>query len=132
MNPLIPRTVLGPGLLLHSAAVVTDRAALTASWVGSRWGIDPVLLDVRRRGGEVLAFREPGSDEWRYPGWQFEDDGNVKPAVARVLAAAREAGVRPERVAEILNRRAGLSGGRTLLDSLLEGDERQVLAELRR
>ena len=106
---------------------MADRATFTASWIGSRWGIDPVLLDVRRRAGEVVAMREPGSAEWRYPGWQFDDEGNVRPEVAHVLAAAREAGVRPERVAEILNRRAGLAGGRTLLDVLLEGNDRAVV-----
>ena len=56
----------------------------------------------------------------------------MKPEVARVLAAAREAGIGPERLAQILNRRAGMAGGKTLLDTLAEGDERQVLAELRR
>ena len=44
---------------------------------------------------EVYAFREAGSAEWLYPGWQFEDDGNVKPEVARVLAAARQSGIEP-------------------------------------
>jgi len=110
---------------------VAGRASLTASWIGSRWGIDPVALDVRRRAGEVFAARQPGSDEWLYPGWQFDDAGNVKPEVARALAAAREAGIAGARLAQILNRRAGLSGGRTLLDSLRDGDERQVLAALR-
>ena len=65
------------------------------------------------------------------PGWQFQDDGNVTPAVARVLAAAREAGISPGQLGQNLKRRAGLSGGRTLLDSLRDGDEQQVLAALR-
>ena len=49
-----------------------------------------------------------------------------------MLAAARESGIGLERLAQILNRRAGMAGGKTLLDTLAEGDERQVLAELRR
>jgi len=77
-------------------------------------------------------MRREGSTEWLYPGWQFADDGNVKPEVARVLEAAREGGIPPARVAEVLNRRTGLAGGRTLLDSLLEGDERAVIAAIRR
>jgi hypothetical protein len=117
--------------VLHSSVAVPDRSALTGSWVGSRWGIDPVALDVRRRGLEVFAYREPGSDEWLYPGWQFEDDGSVKPEVARVLAAARDAGIGLPRLAEILNRRAGLAGGQTLLDTLREGEESHALAALR-
>ena len=56
----------------------------------------------------------------------------MKPEVARVLAAARESGIGLERLAQILDRRAGMAGGKTLLDTLAEGDERQVLAELRR
>jgi hypothetical protein len=114
------------------ASVVADRVPLSASWVGSRWGIDPVALEVRRRAGEVVALRRPGATEWLYPGWQFADDGNVKPEVARVLDAAREAGIRPGGIADILYRRAGLAGRRTLLDSLLEGDERSVIAAIRR
>jgi hypothetical protein len=106
--------------------------ALTGSWIGSRWGLDPVALEVRRRALEVYAYREPGAAEWLYPGWQFEDNGTVKPEVARALAAAREAGIGPQRLTQILNRRAGMGGGKTLLDTLAEGDERQVLAELRR
>jgi hypothetical protein len=109
-----------------------DRSTLTASWLGSRWAVDPVAVDMRRRGGELFAVREPGSEEWRYPVWQFDEEGNVKPEVARVLAAAREAGIGSARLGAILNRRAGLAGGRTLLDSLLAGDDRAVLAELRR
>ncbi len=119
-------------MVLHSAALVPQQSALTASWIGARWAIDPVALDVRRRAGEVLALREPGVDEWLYPGWQFQDDGNVTPEVARVLAAAREAGISPGQLGQNLKRRAGLSGGRTLLDSLRDGDEQQVLAALRR
>ena len=86
-----------------------QQSALTASWIGSRWGIDPVALEVRRRAGEVFAFREQGSDDWLYPGWQFDDEGNVRPDVARVLAAAREAGIGPSQLAQILNRRSGAS-----------------------
>ena len=119
-------------MLLHSAALVPRQSALTASWIGARWAIDPVALDVRRRAGEVLAIREPGVDEWLYPGWQFQDDGNVTPEVARVLAAARGAGISPGQLGQNLKRRAGLSGGRTLLDSLRDGDEQQVLAALHR
>jgi hypothetical protein len=108
-----------------------ESPTLTASWLGTRWAVDPVAVDVRRRGGELFAVRDPASAEWRYPVWQFDEEGNVKPEVARVLAAARQAGIGSERLGAILNKRAGLSGGRTLLDSLLEGDDRAVLAELR-
>ena len=108
-----------------------DNPTLTASWLGTRWALDPVAVDMRRRGGELFAVLDSAAGEWRYPVWQFDEEGNVKPEVARVLAAAREAHIGSDRLGAILNRRAGLAGGRTLLDSLLEGDDRAVLAQLR-
>jgi hypothetical protein len=111
---------------------VADRSSLSASWLGTRWGVDPVAVDVRRRAGEVVAAREQGSEEWHYPVWQFDEAGNVRPEVAHVLAAAREAGVKPAELAALFNRRLGLSGRRTMLDALLEGDERPLLGELRK
>jgi len=106
-------------------------AALTASWLAARWGLDPVAIEVRRRGGELYATLTAGDDEWRYPAWQLDEDGNVRPEVARVLAAAREAGILPLRLEGLLRRRSGLAGGRTLLDSLREGDPAPVLAAIR-
>ncbi|MBA3717131.1 MAG: hypothetical protein H0W87_02735 [Actinobacteria bacterium] len=107
-------------------------AALTTSWLAARWGVDPVALEIRRRAGELFATRAPGSDEWLYPTWQFDDEGNVKPEVARVFAAACEAGLTSAQLDELFNRRVGLAGGRTMLDSLLEGDDRPLLVEVRR
>jgi len=106
-------------------------AALTSSWFAARWGIEPVALEVRRRAGELFATRDPGSDEWRYPSWQFDEEGHVRPEVARVLAAARAAGLRPEQLEELFNRRVGLAGGRTMLDSLLEGEDGPLLDAIR-
>ena len=41
--------------------------ALSGSWLAARLGIEPRKLDTMRRGGQVLAVRSPGSQEWRYP-----------------------------------------------------------------
>jgi hypothetical protein len=109
-----------------------EHASLTASWFAARWGLDPVALEVRRRAGEVFATREPGSDEWRYPSWQFDEEGHVRPEVVRVLGAAREAGVSPAQLDELFNRRVGLAGRRTMLDSLLAGEDGPVLEAIRR
>src|SRR6266480_2790557 len=105
--------------------------ALTGSWLAARWGTDPVAIEARRRGGELFARRDPGSDEWRYPAWQFDEEGRVRPEVERVLTAAREAGFRPGQLGEILDRRVGLARGRTMVDSLRGGDPAPVLAVIR-
>jgi hypothetical protein len=95
--------------------------ALSASWLSTKWGVDTVRINAMRRAGELLAVRPAGSQEWRYPSWQFDSDGRVKPDVARVLAAARE----------LLQRRTGLTGTGRLLDELLAGRVDYVLSSIR-
>jgi hypothetical protein len=107
-----------------------DRA-LSASWLSTRWGVDTVRINVMRRAGELLAVRPAGSDEWRYPSWQFDSGGNVKPDVARVLAAARGQGIDSERLYELLQRRSGMTGAGRLLDELLAGRVEYVLSAVR-
>jgi hypothetical protein len=103
-------------------------AALTASWLAARWGLDPIAIEAGRRAGELYAVRADG--DWFYPAWQFDESGAVRPEVARVLSAARQAGLRPEEVTAVLGRRSGLAGGRTMLDSLREGDPTPALAAI--
>ena len=107
-----------------------DRA-LSASWLSTRWGVDTVRINAMRRDGELLALRAAGSQEWRYPSWQFDRDGHVKPDVVRVLAVARERGIGPEQLSEILQRRSGLTGSDRLLDELLAGRVDHVLSSIR-
>jgi hypothetical protein len=107
-----------------------DRA-LSASWLSTRWGVDTVRINAMRRSGELLAVRPAGTQDWRYPSWQFDTDGRVKPDVARVLAAARERGIDSERLSEILQRRSGLTGGARLVDELLAGRVDHVVAAVR-
>jgi hypothetical protein len=104
--------------------------ALSASWLSTKWGIDTVQINAMRRAGELLAVRPAGSHEWRFPAWQFGSDGRVRPELERVLAAARERGVRPERLDELLERRSGMTGGGRLRDDLFEGRVEHVLAAL--
>ena len=107
-----------------------DRA-LSASWLSTRWGVDTVRINAMRRAGELLAVRPAGTQEWRYPSWQFDSDGSVKPDVSRVLAAARERGIDSEQLSEMLQRRSGLTGSTRLLDDLLAGRVVHVLASIR-
>ena len=107
-----------------------DRA-MSASWLSTRWGVDTVRINAMRRSGELLAVRPAGTQEWRYPSWQFAGDGSVKPDVARVLAAARERGIDSERLTEIIHRRSGMTGSARLVDELLAGHVDHVLAAVR-
>lgn len=105
---------------------------LAAPWLAARMGIDPVRVDALRRAGELIAVREPGSTEWRYPAWQFEG-GKPRRAVARVTAAAREAGLDEARLYDLLTSPMGLGGPdrRSLVDLLLEGRTDEVVASIR-
>ena len=105
---------------------------LAAPWLAARFGVDPARIDAMRRAGELIAVREPGSTEWRYPSWQFEG-GRPRRDVARITAAARENGIDETRLFELLTAPMGLSGGdrRRLADLLVEGRTDEVVASIR-
>lgn len=115
-------------------AASTDLSAngLTAAWLSTKWGIDTVRIEGMRRAGELVAVRPAGSHEWRFPAWQFGDDGRVRPDVERVLAAARARELTPDRLGVLLARRSGLTSGERLLDDLLAGRVDHVLAAIER
>ena len=109
----------------------TQLNALPATWLAHRMAVDPARIDALRRGGELIAVREPGSTEWRYPAWQFEA-GRPRAGVARVVQAARESGIDESRLYGLLTMPLGLRGdGRRLLDLLLEGRDDEVVAAVR-
>jgi hypothetical protein len=93
--------------------------------------VDPARIDAMRRGGELIGIREPGSTEWRYPAWQFEQ-GRPRPEVARVVQAARDRGLDESRLYALLVTPLGLrSERRTLADLLTEGREDEVVSAIR-
>jgi hypothetical protein len=93
--------------------------------------VDPARIDAMRRGGELIAVREPGSAEWRYPAWQFRA-GKPRQGVARVVATARESGIADSRLYELMTSPLGLrTDGRRLADLLVEGREDDVVAAVR-
>lgn len=105
--------------------------AVPATWLASRMAIDPSRIDAMRRAGELIAVREAGSTEWRYPAWQFEA-GRPRPVVARVVAVARESRVDESRLYDLLTTPLGLRrDGRTLVDLLLEGRDDEVVEAVR-
>ncbi len=105
--------------------------ALPATWLAQRMAVDPARIDAMRRAGELIAVRELGSTEWRYPAWQF-DAGKPRHGVARVVTAARDAGMDDSRLYEVLVTPLGLRGdGRRLVDLLVEGRDDEVVAAIR-
>ena len=84
-----------------------------------------------RRAGELVGIRVPGTTEYVYPAWQLGHDGKPHPALARVLAEARAAGIAEERLDTLMNARLGLAGRKRLSDELREGREEYVLSAIR-
>jgi hypothetical protein len=113
-----------------SSILTTVTDALSASWLSTKWGIDTVRINAMRRAGELVAVRPAGSHEWLYPAWQFDPDGGLRPEVEHALQAARRRGLRPEQVAELLERRSGMTGGERLRDDLVAGRIDHVLAAI--
>jgi hypothetical protein len=115
-------------------STVEDRypGTLPTTWLAVRWATDPARIESRRRSGELIAVRPPGSSEWRYPAWQFEN-GKPRPGIARIVTAAREAGVDDSRLYDLLTAPLGIGRGdrRRLCDLLLEGREDEVVAAVR-
>jgi hypothetical protein len=107
------------------------RESLSTTWLAARLGTEPERIEVRRRGGELLGFREPGDQEFHYPVWQFDREGQPAPWVARVVETSREAGIPDERLYEILTMRAGVVGGRRIAELLRDGDEEAALVAIR-
>jgi hypothetical protein len=105
--------------------------SLPATWLAERLAVDPARIDAMRRAGELIAVREPGSTEWRYPGWQF-DGGIPRPSIARVVATARAHRLDEARLYDLLTTPLGLrDGGRRLVDLLVNGRDDDVVAAIR-
>lgn len=114
-----------------SATETSYGTTLSGSWLAARMGVDPGRIDAMRRGGELIAVREPGETGWRYPAWQFEA-GAPRTGVARIVAAARERGLDEARLYELLTMPLGLrDGGQRLVDLLVEGRDDEVVAAIR-
>jgi hypothetical protein len=106
-------------------------SALPATWLAARMAVDPAYIDAMRRAGELIAVREPGSSEWRYPAWQF-DHGRPRSGVARVVATARSRGMDDATLYDLLTAPLGLrDSGRRLVDLLQEGRDDEVVAAIR-
>lgn len=105
---------------------------LSASWLGERLGGTPSRVEAMRREGELIAVRRPGSIEWLYPAWQFEG-WRPRNGVARVVAAARAAGLDESALYDLLTAPLGMRGRdrARLADLLAAGREDEVVAAVR-
>jgi hypothetical protein len=104
---------------------------LPATWLAARLAVDPAHIDALRRAGELIAVREPGSAEWRYPAWQF-DHGTPRTSVARIVAIARSRGLDEATLYAVLTAPLGLrNNDRSLVDLLQEGRDDEVVAAVR-
>jgi hypothetical protein len=107
-------------------STVQERA-LTTSWLAAKLGTQSGRIDAMRRARELYAVRRPGEQDYLYPSWQFDENGRPLPFVERLMRTAREAGLDDRELEEVLNRRAGLVGGRRLVDLIRAGAEEHVL-----
>jgi hypothetical protein len=103
---------------------------LTGSWLAERLAVDPLKIDAMRRAGELIGVRKPGSSDWLYPPWQFSE-WRPRPAIPRIVAVARAAGIGESRLFEILTAPLGLRGTRRLADLLKEGRDDEVVQAVR-
>lgn len=103
---------------------------LSASWLAARISVEPVLLDVMRRAGELIAVRKPGTTEWLYPAWQF-DGRTSRRVIPRIANVAREAGMDETRLYAVLSAPMGLGGRRRLADLITEGRDEEVVEAVR-
>jgi hypothetical protein len=104
--------------------------SFTTSWLAARLGADPAQIEARRRAGELFAVPMTGGREHLYPAWQFDATGEPLPALAKVLAAARAAGLDDKALEAALERRAG-TGGPKMCELIRAGREDFVIASLR-
>ena len=104
---------------------------LPTPWLAARLGVQPTHLDLKRRAGELIAVRQPGSQEYVYPAWQFGPGFQPRPIVPRLVKTARERGIDERRLCELLEMRLGLTGSRRLVDLLRDGEDERVLTAIR-
>jgi hypothetical protein len=103
---------------------------ILGTWLADRLAYDPLLIEAMRRDGELIAVRKPGSTEWLYPAWQF--DGNApRHGIARIVRAARQAGLDEARLYTVLTAPLGLGGVKRVYEIWLEGREDDVVELVR-
>ena len=105
-------------------------SVLSARWAATLLAVDSAELERLRRSAELIAFADGASGEAVYPVWQLAP-GGVLAGTPRVLAAAREVALPPERLHRLMSARVGLAGGQRLADLLRAGRDDYVVDRVR-
>lgn len=100
---------------------------LTTPWLASRLGVQSAQVEAMRRSGDLLGVPVRGTHVHLYPAWQFDRAGKPLAAIQRLLRRARSAGLDDQRLARILDMRAGLTGTRRVVDELRRGNDEPAL-----
>lgn len=116
---------------MNGQLALLEEVSLARPWLAARLGVSSAQVDRMRRSGELLGVRPAGRWEHLYPAWQFDGEGKPLASVPRVVRAARDAGLGEVELYQVLQRRSGLTGDRTLVDVLRDGGEEHVLAAVR-
>jgi hypothetical protein len=120
------------GRTTNGHLALLEQESLARPWLAARLGVSSAQVDRMRRSGELYGVRPPGRWEHLYPAWQFNGDGvTPRASVQRILRAARAAGLDEIELHEVLQRRSGLTGQRTLVDVLVDGGDEHVLNAVR-
>ena len=103
---------------------------LTTPWLATRLGVQSARVDAMRRSGELLGVPVPNGRGYVFPAWQFGRDGKPLPALQTLVRRARAGGVDETALSRILAMRAGLTGGRRVVDELRDGNDAPALRAL--
>lgn len=117
-------TIISPDPILARLT----RESLSTSWLAQRRGQQPAQVNRMRRDGELLGVRPPGRQDYLYPAWQFDEQGEPLPIIPRIVRAARRAKISEMRLYELMSMRLGLGNDRRLSDRLRDGGDEYVLS----
>jgi hypothetical protein len=106
------------------------REAYPASWLAAKLGIEPLVLEARRRAGELLGVPTAGG-QYLYPTWQFGRNGEPLASIPRVVQTGRAAGLSDRDLCDLLLRRDGMTGRDRLVEALRAGRDDRILDAIR-
>ena len=104
-------------------------SGLSTDWLAARMGVQPARVEALRRAGELLGVRRPDGKHV-FPSWQFGTDGRPLPLVARLVQAARAAGIDDSALHELVARRMGSSGRARVTAALAHDSADDVMRRL--
>ncbi len=103
----------------------------SGAWLAMKTGVEPRVIEARRRARELLGIPADEGVDFLYPVWQFDETGEPLPGIARIVQAARQAGLDDRGVYDLLERRDGMTGSGRLFDSVREGRPERALDAIR-